>query len=89
MEITVQLKNQLVKRYVTSSFYNFFKYFWSKVEANEYTDNWHIKKVCDELEFRYLFYMQQKVSQEGLPDLLFNLPPGCSKSLMISVFFPA
>lgn len=89
MEISKSLKNAVVKEYCTRSFYSFFKYFWKQVEVSEYEDNWHIKMVCDELQARFELYKNNEQNQEVLRDLIFNLPPGCSKSLMISVFFPA
>lgn len=78
-----------VKEYCSRRFYNFFKYFWKQVEVCEYEDNWHIEMVCDELQSRFELYNNKDLTPELLRDLIFNLPPGCSKSLMISVFFPA
>ena len=78
-----------VREYTTRSFYNFFKYFWSSVEASEYEDNWHIEMVCNELQQRFEQYQENIIPATELQDLIFNLPPGCSKSLMVSVFFPA
>lgn len=80
-EFVVAAKREYCKR----SFYNFFKLFWKQVEASEYEDNWHIKQVCDKLQERFI----NRSESENQPDLIFNLPPGCSKSLMVSVFFPA
>lgn len=89
MVINSELKNAIIKEYCSRSFYNFFKHFWDKVETSEYEDNWHIKMVCDELQQRFELFNKKETNKEVVRDLIFNLPPGCSKSLMISVFFPA
>lgn len=87
--------NQIYKEYFTRSFYGFVKTLWSEVEPNEYVDNWHIKKVCDMLEDRFNIFLYEslsinnKAAKERTKDLLFNLPPGSTKSMIISVFFPA
>lgn len=90
----IQIK-QIYKEYFTRSFYGFVKTLWSEVEPNEYVDNWHIKKVCDMLEDRFNTFLYEslsinnKAAKERTKDLLFNLPPGSTKSMIISVFFPA
>lgn len=89
MAISKSTKNAVVREYCSRRFYNFFKYFWRQVEACEYNDNWHIEMVCDELQRRFEQYTTDNQTEQELRDLIFNLPPGCSKSLMISVFFPA
>ena len=89
MEISKNVKLAAVREYTSRRFYNFFKYFWSQCEVSQYEDNWHIELVCDELQNRFLLYKDDEKDQSLLRDLIFNLPPGCSKSLMISVYFPA
>jgi predicted phage terminase large subunit-like protein len=90
----IQIK-QIYKEYFTRSFYGFVKTLWSEVEPNKYVDNWHIEKVCDMLEDRFNAFVYEseninnKVAKERTKDLLFNLPPGSTKSMIISVFFPA
>lgn len=59
------------------------------MENSEFVDNYHIKLVCDELQSRFELYKDKNTSAELLYDLVFNLPPGSSKSLMCTVFFPA
>lgn len=89
MEISKNVKIAAVREYTSRRFYNFFKYFWTQVEVSEYEDNWHIELVCDELQKRFELYKENVTTKALLQDLIFNLPPGCSKSLMVSVFFPA
>jgi predicted phage terminase large subunit-like protein len=89
MEVNKSFKKAIVREYCFRSFYNFFKYFWKQVETSEFSDNWHIKYVCDKLQDRFNQFLNTDYKEEELKDLIFNLPPGCSKSLMVSVFFPA
>lgn len=81
MEISKGFVVAAKREYCIRSFYKFFKLFWPIVESEEYQDNFHIREVCEALQSRFHL-------SEG-PDQLFNLPPGCSKSLVISIFFPA
>lgn len=82
------LKSEIIKEYSKRSFYNFFKLFFSKVESNPYVDNYHIKLICDSLQKKYECW-EKYDDGDIIKDLLINLPPGSSKSLMVSVFFPA
>lgn len=84
--------NLIIGEYCRRSFYNFFKLFWNQVEPSEYSDNYHIKLLCDELQKRYYYWfdwLNKEYTDTQVYDLLINLPPGSSKSLIISVFFPA
>jgi predicted phage terminase large subunit-like protein len=53
---------------------------WPTVEPNrEFVDNWHIGAVCAHLEAVYRGQIKR---------LVINVPPGCMKSLTVSVLFP-
>lgn len=62
-----------------NSLYTFVKRMWSSIESSTYIDNWHIQAICDHLE---------AVTSGEIPRLLINIPPGCSKSLLVGVFWP-
>jgi len=52
---------------------------WHVVEpGNEFIDGKHIDLVCSELQ-----------NWRSTRDLMVTIPPGCCKSLLVSVFFPA
>lgn len=53
---------------------------WTIVESHQFVDNWHIHAICDHL---------QAVTEGGIDKLVINVPPGCSKSLLTCVFWPA
>ena len=54
---------------------------WHLVEpASPLRWNWHLDLICNALE---------RVARRELRDLVVNVPPGMSKSLLVSVLFPA
>lgn len=54
---------------------------WHVLEPNTlYIHNWHIDAICEHLE---------AVTRGEITRLLFNVPPGSMKSLLVSVFWPA
>ena len=54
---------------------------WPVVEpGDDLIWNWHIDLLCDELE---------AVTRYEVRELLICIPPGCMKSLLVSVFMPA
>jgi predicted phage terminase large subunit-like protein len=60
----------------------FIKRAWHVLEppGRPYVHNWHIDSICEHLE---------AVSDGGIRRLLINMPPGCMKSLSVSVCWPA
>ena len=71
------LKASLAK----DSLVDFIEQAWPLVEpeADLYW-NWHLDEVCDVLE---------AVTRGDLKRVIFNVPPGTGKSLIVSVFWPA
>lgn len=67
------------------SFYEFFLEFWETIEAVELIPNWHIKFICDRLQQVYETWEKG----EGQPDVIINVPPGSSKSTMVTQLLPA
>ncbi len=54
---------------------------WPVVEPDtKFIDNWHIHVVCAHLE---------AVTDGRIKQILFNVPPGTMKSLLVCVFWPA
>src|SRR6185436_16603551 len=52
---------------------------WHQVDPAPFLDNWHIGLVGRHLEAQSRF---------ELKELVINVPPGCSKSLLVNVFWP-
>ena len=61
--------------------YEFVKAVWPIVEPTQpFVDNWHIRLICEQLE---------AVTRGEIKNLIINVPPGCMKSLLVSVMWPA
>ncbi|MFP4046383.1 MAG: hypothetical protein ACLFT4_01330 [Bacteroidales bacterium] len=87
-EIQQILSNPLagMRKMVQGSLFYFLKYFWPEYSKDEFQSNWHIKVITSELQ-----QMAERVAL-GLPkkyDLIINVPPGTSKTSMVSIMFPA
>lgn len=66
-------------------FYRFFCELWETIEAVELIPNWHIEFICDELQLAY----ERWERGESQDDILINVPPGSSKSTIVTQLFPA
>ena len=66
------------------SFYYFFKQFWPEFSPSEYSDNWHIEYLCNELQECYNRFNRG----EKAINILINVPPGTSKSSIVTIAFP-
>jgi len=68
------------------SFYQFFLEFWHIVSAEELVPNWHIEYLCDELQTVALKVFRGEPRDK---DIVINIPPGTTKSTIVSQMFPA
>jgi len=68
------------------SFFTFVQEFWNEIIADTPQWNWHIPYLCGEL----MKLAEGVANGEQKPyDLITNIPPGETKSLLFTVFFPA
>jgi predicted phage terminase large subunit-like protein len=58
----------------------FVRLMWGVVEPKDLEWSWHMQLICDRL---------QDVAEGRCKRLIINIPPGFSKSLLTSVFYPA
>ena len=67
------------------SLFYFTKEFWDIIIPEPFIYNWHIEYLCDELQ-----EVAQRVidRKEKLYDLIINIPPGTSKSTMVTIMLP-
>jgi predicted phage terminase large subunit-like protein len=67
------------------SLYSFLKWAWPEISNHAYIDNWHIPYLCKELE-----QVAYKVGERKRKhhDLLINVPPGSTKTILCSIVFP-
>lgn len=74
------LKREKARREASSSMVGFIKHGWSVLEpGTEYHDGWHIHAIAEHLEA----CLSREIRQ-----LIINIPPRHSKSLLGSCFFP-
>lgn len=79
-------ESNLIRSICKQSFYDFLKEFWGTIIHEDPVLNWHVKYLCDELQF-----VAERVFL-GLPklyDLVINVSPGSTKSTICSQMFPA
>lgn len=67
-------------------FYNFVETFWSIIIPEEPVFNWHIEYLCDELQ-SLAHYIVNRLPKPY--DLIINIPPGTTKSTIVTIMFPA
>jgi predicted phage terminase large subunit-like protein len=77
-----QVLGELCRR----SFYRFFLEFWDVLESETLVDNWHIQAICDELQEVAERVIRREPREN---DIVINVPPGTSKSTIVTVMFPA
>ncbi len=75
----------VVRELTKRNFYEFVKYFWGLVSAHNFQDNWHIPYICRELEELALQVSLRKPRDH---DLIINVPPGSTKTILVSIMFP-
>lgn len=92
-----EIKAELCKR----SLFYFFKEFWSEINTSQYEHNWHIEFLCDKIQLvldAYVLERQPHIQNdkwyEGITDnirknLVYTIPPGTSKSTILSRMAPA
>lgn len=64
--------------------YVFLRNFWGVINEDAFEDNFHIREICSELE-QYAWAIRDR---KPIDDLIINIPPGSSKSTMVSQMFP-
>ena len=69
-----------------TSFFEFVKAFWRVVIPDEPVFNWHIKYLCDELQYLNSFVKERKPKPY---DLIINVPPGSTKSTIATQMYNA
>lgn len=85
--VKTALQNPLptMKKLVTGRLYYFMRYFWDTYSQDKFIGNWHIEKICEELE---IIARRVAAGKPKLYDLVINVPPGTTKTATVSIFFP-
>lgn len=83
------------------SLFKFVQEFWSTIIPEDPVWNWHIEYLCDEIQRDVLrvcklpaqrlggIELPAKNRESKLHDLLINVPPGSSKSTILTIMMPA
>jgi len=79
-------EHDLIASITRESFYQFLLEFWECIIPEKFIDNWHIKYICDELQTvaERVFRNEKKAY-----DLIINIMPGSTKSVIVSIMYPA
>lgn len=64
----------------------FVKEFWDTIIEDPLEWNWHMDVLCDEIQFVYERVFNR---EDKLYDLIINIPPGTTKSTIVTIFAPA
>ena len=78
--------NEALAELCRRSFYRFVQEFWDTIIPEDPVWNWHIKCLCDELQYLNSFVMARKPKPY---DLIINIPPGSTKSTIATQMYNA
>lgn len=76
--------NNAISELCRRNFYYFFQEFWDTIESVNLIPNWHIKYLCEQLQ--QVYYNWE--SGDNQRDLIINIPPGSSKSTVVTQLYP-
>lgn len=68
------------------SFFYFVRTFWDVIIKEEPVYNWHIPYICEELQ---KLAVSIKNREPKPYDIIINIPPGTTKSTIVTIMFPA
>lgn len=83
-----QIRDKMIERKAMAcvcSLYEFFLTFWEIMSGDKLIINWHVKYLCDTLQALGNRLVAREV---GIEDLIINIPPGMTKSTIVSQAFP-
>lgn len=87
------LQKQLDADLARASFPEFFRQAWKVIEPNtELIWNWHLSLMCSVVQAVFMDWLKAKQNRKYLNkirNILFNVPPGSSKSRVLAVAFQA
>ena len=74
-----------IRALTKNKLFYFLQYFWSEYSQDEFTPNWHIEYICEELE---IVAKRVAKNEPKLYDLIINVPPGSTKTAIVGIMFP-
>lgn len=80
-------EKELKKKIYEKSYYEFFKVAYAVLLPGEtYSDNWHIKYLCDRLQQEAFRIKEKRIKKK---DIIINIPYRSAKSLIVTQLFNA
>lgn len=77
--------NMVTRELNNRSLYHFLQWAWPEISGQPFIENWHIPYLCKELEGIAELVGTRKRKNH---DLLINIPPGSTKTILCSIIFP-
>ena len=77
-------ESDIIASICRESYFDFVKEFWSTIEKARPVWNWHIRYMCDELQHVAELVFLNKEKEY---DLIINVSPGSTKSIVCSIMF--
>lgn len=84
--LLIPTENEIKAELCRRSFYYFLQEFWEVVIPEKGVFNWHIKYLCDELQYLNTFVVDRKPKPY---DLIINISPGSTKSTIVTQMYNA
>lgn len=86
VKIPQKLIDEVEREACKAEFFEFVQSFWSVVIKEDPVYNWHIPFLCNELQQLAPYIVGRKPKPY---DMIINIPPGTTKSTIVTVMFPA
>lgn len=84
-ELLSVYKDAIIAEYCRREFAYFIKTMWNELSSEELKWNWHMEYIAEILA---RIARRVSIALPNAGDLIINLPPGSSKSSIVSVMFP-
>ena len=81
----MQQPNYIQRELNNRSLYKFLVWAWPEISGQPFIDNWHVKYLCGVLE-KVAYQVGERRPKEN--DVLINIPPGSTKTIICSIIFP-
>ena len=86
LELLINNPLLAIREINNKSFFEFVKFFWPEISNDTFQSNWHIELICDVVQ-EYIIRVGNNLPKTD--DLLFNVPPGTSKTSILSILLEA
>src|SRR5574343_460975 len=91
MSSVVFEEKKVIQSLCRNRYYLFLKHFWEKAVQDQFIENWHIRLICDKLQYLVDWFLEGNKPNhdpkydEKPYDLIINQMPGTTKSVVCSV----